>query len=174
MFGKSKNNNKNHTSKSEVVRVNGKLNEVTTIHDSKGNILHKVMSPLMVEFHSKDLAQVVVGSTILAIPLVYTQETWDLGMNLPFLNVIGIMLLSIFFISIFVYYNYYHDRLKKHKEHFFRRVFFTYFLAFFLVAVLLSLIGKTPWTTDILLAIKRVIIVSFPASMSAAITDSLK
>ena len=42
------------------------------------------------------------------------------------------------------------------------------------VAVLLTIIDKCPWGIDNLVAIKRVIIVAFPASMSAAVSDMLK
>ena len=46
--------------------------------------------------------------------------------------------------------------------------------ALLVVAVLMTLIQQCPWGTDTLLAIKRVIIVAFPASMSAVATDALK
>jgi hypothetical protein len=38
---------------------------------------------------------------------------------------------------------------------------------------LLSIIGKAPWQTDTLLAVKRTIIVTFPASMSATVSDGI-
>jgi len=37
--------------KKEVVRIAGKLKEIVTVRDEKGKILHKIISPLMVEFH---------------------------------------------------------------------------------------------------------------------------
>jgi hypothetical protein len=42
------------------------------------------------------------------------------------------------------------------------------------VGVLLTIIENCPWQTDYILAIKRIIIVAFPASMSATIADVLK
>jgi len=38
----------------------------------------------------------------------------------------------------------------------------------------LIIIEKCLWETDSILAIKRIIIVSFPASMNAAVSDSIK
>jgi len=38
----------------------------------------------------------------------------------------------------------------------------------------LTLIEKCPWGVDNILALKRMIIVAFPSSMSAAISDTLK
>ena len=174
MFGKLGKVGSGNTQKKELIRLNGKLNEVVSIHDSSGVLLHKVVSPIMVEFHFRDVVQVIVGATILAIPLGYTEETWVMGLSLPLINVLGLMFISMLFISTFVYYNYYQGRFRRHRVHFFRRVISTYVLSFVLVAIVLSLIGKAPWTTDVLLAIKRIIIVTFPASMSAAIADILK
>jgi hypothetical protein len=42
------------------------------------------------------------------------------------------------------------------------------------VGLLLTIIQKCPWGTDNLLAVKRILIVAFPASMSAAVSDTLK
>ena len=49
-----------------------------------------------------------------------------------------------------------------------------YGIALIVVAVLLTTIDKCPWGIDNLVAMKRVIIVAFPASMSAAVSDLLK
>ncbi len=42
----------------------------------------------MVEFRPRDLLQVLVGSSLLAIPMAFTAETWELGEQLPIINVI--------------------------------------------------------------------------------------
>jgi len=160
--------------KSEVVRIAGKLKEIVTIHDEKGNVLHKIISPLMVEFHPKDVLQVVIGASILAVPVGFTEETWNLGKTLPLKNVVGLLLLSLLFISVFVYHNYYKNRLKDHLGEFIKRVCSTYFISFIVVALLLTLIQRTPWNTDWIIAFKRVVIVTFPASMSAAVADVIK
>ena len=49
-----------------------------------------------------------------------------------------------------------------------------YIVSTVVVGVMLTILQKCPWGTDPLLAIKRIVIVTFPASMSAAITDVLK
>jgi uncharacterized membrane protein len=158
----------------EIIRIAGKLRELVTVKDESGNILHKVMSPLMLEFKIKDMLQVMVGASILAIPVGFTEETWSLAASLPLLNVLGFLALSLLFISSFVYYNYYRDNLKGQFDEFVKRVASTYFISFIIVALILTLIQRTPWTTDIILALKRVIIVAFPASMSAAVADMIK
>ncbi|MBU1111845.1 MAG: DUF2391 family protein [archaeon] len=161
------------TTKKEVVRVDGKLKEITTVKDLKGKILHKIIQPLRVEFHLKDLLEVIIGASILAIPVALTEETWRLGETLRILNLIGFLVISFLFIGGFVYYTYYRKHIKEHWTKFIKRVFFTYIISFLVVGMLLTLIDKAPWTTDWLLALKRVIIVTFPASMSGTIADTL-
>jgi len=83
--------------KQEMVRVAGKLKELVTITDERGKILHRVLNPVMVKFYSRDVMQIIVGASILAIPVAFTEETWNLGASLPFMNIIGLLLLSVLF-----------------------------------------------------------------------------
>lgn len=142
------------------------------VNNSNGIVLSNLFHH---EFLIKDVLQVVIGAGVLAIPVGFTEETWRLGEYLPLLNVFFFVLLSLTFISFFVYYNYHHKlKMKGHMDEFAKRVVFTYFFSFLVVAVLLTLIQKAPWQTDILLAFKRTALVTFPASMSAAVADTLK
>jgi uncharacterized membrane protein len=161
-------------SKREIIRVAGRLKELTVIKDDKGNVVHKILSPIMLEFRPKDVLQVIVGATILAIPVAFTEEVWNLGTVLPTANIASIAGLSLGFIAMFVYYNYYRTDFGQHWDEFLKRVFSTYFFSFLIVAFILTLVGQAPWTTDFVLAIKRAIIVAFPASMSATIADTIK
>jgi hypothetical protein len=43
-----------------------------------------------------------------------------------------------------------------------------------IVGLLLSVIEKCPWGVNNLLAIKRIIITAFPASMAATVSDAIK
>ena len=162
-------------SKHEIIRIDGVLKQVTTIRDASGNLLHKIISPLMVEFHPKDVLQVIVGASLLAIPVGFTEETWQLGITLPLLNVLLLFFTSLLFIGLFVYFTYHHKSLlRDHSDTFFKRIFATYILSFIVVAVLLTIIQRAPWDTSFLIALKRVIIVTFPASLGGAIVDTLK
>lgn len=165
---------KGFKTKTEVVRVAGKLKEIITVHDEAGNLLQKMMRPLMVEFYFRDLMQVIIGATVLAIPVGFTQEVWDLGYNLPMRNIFALAFISLVFISLFVYYNFYRDHLREHWFEFIKRILTIYLTSFLVVALMLTLIQVAPWQTDHVLAIKRVILVTFPASLSAAIADMIK
>lgn len=138
-------------------------------------IFRKIADPLFHEFHLKDVLQVIIGASILAIPVGFTKEVWEFGELLPMANIFGFIILSLLFISLFTYYHYHRAYgLKKHHKHFTRRVVFTYVLALFVVAIILTLIQKTPWQTDWVLAFKRIALVTFPASMSGTIADVIK
>lgn len=125
-------------------------------------------------FFLHDLVQVIVGATILAIPVSFTQEVWEFSVELPIINIIGIFFVSIIFISIFTYYHYHNISVKKNWTLFVKRVSLTYVFSFITVCILLILIDKAPIYQDLAVSFKRVILVTLPASMSAAIADTIK
>jgi len=145
------------------------------IKHGKEHIEPRKISPLVFDFHFKDIIQVMIGAVILAIPIGFTQETWELGETLPMWSIYAIIALSLFFISSFVYYNYYRDQsMAGQLKNFFKRSVSIYVASFIVVAVLLAVIQKAPWGVDAMLAFKRTVIVALPASMSAAIADVIK
>ncbi len=165
---------KNKEHQTTIKQIGGLLHKVIPIVDKSGEILSYALKPLMVEFKPKDVLQVIVGASILAIPLAFTGEAWDLGKELPLNNVLGLGALTIFFIALFVYFNYYNTYLGNHWFSYLKRVLTTYFLSALVVASILTIIQKCPWGVDNLLAIKRIIIITFPASMSATVSDTIK
>ncbi len=138
------------------------------------NLLYKVVEPILPEFKLKDVLQIVIGSSILAIPVGFTEEAWTLGLNLPILNIFVLLGISIIFIAFFTYYHYHRNGFSKYHRHFTTRVISTYMISFLVVGILLTLIQKAPWTTDWIVAFKRIVIVAFPASMSGTIADMIK
>ena len=161
--------------KKEFIRSGHRVLEVTT-YKKKGKVIHKLVTPINLKFRFRDAIQLMIGSAILAIPVGFTEETWALGQKLPIANILLLLLLSIFFISMFVYHHSYkqHIHIKQHLLEYVKRVLATYLVSFVVVAILLTIIKIAPWQTNFLLALKRTIIVSFPASMSAAIADTIK
>lgn len=157
-----------------IKRIEGRLHQIVPIADGTGKVVQHVIMPLMVELRPRDVMQIIVGAALLAIPVGFTEETWDLGERLPAPNVIALTLVSVLFIAAFVYYNFYRRHLRGHVFEFVKRVAAIYVLSLVVVGVLLTIIGKTPWGVDDALAVKRIVIVAFPASMSAAVSDMLK
>ena len=156
-----------------VQRISGYLHKVIPIVDSTGKIISHAIKPLKVELRRRDLMQIIVGASILSVPVAFTQETWDLGRDLPLLNVMILGALSIIFLGLHVYFAFYRYEFSDHVGEYLKRVAAIYMLSFMVVGILLSVIDKAPWQSDLLLAIKRTIIVTFPASMSAAVSDSI-
>jgi len=83
----------------------------------------KKHSHLIPEFHFEDFLQILIGAGVLAIPVGFTQETWELGEKLPSLNIGLIALISVLFISAFIYHHYYHKRLERHFPDFLERLY---------------------------------------------------
>ncbi len=156
-----------------VKRLGETLHKVIPLLDSAGEIVQYAVKPLMVELKLRDLVQIVVGASILAVPVAFTEEVWNLGERLPNRNIGGLMLLSIVFVGLFVYFNFYRGFLRRYAFEFVKRVAAIYLLSLLCVGAILYLVQQLP-LADPGVALKRAIIVAFPASMSAAVSDMLK
>ncbi|WP_265244014.1 DUF2391 family protein [Muriicola sp. Z0-33] len=157
-----------------IKRIGGYLHRVVPIADKSGEIISYALKPLMLEFKPRDIMQVIIGSALLAIPVSFTEEAWNLGETLPIFNVWIIATLSLVLISVFVYFNFYKVTLKGYVLDFIKRIIGTYLISLIVVALILTLIEKCPWGIDNALAIKRIIIVTFPAAMSGTLSDTIK
>lgn len=160
--------------KISIRRIGGYLHRVIPVTDATGKVLSHFLKPVMIEFRPRDLMQVIVGASILAVPVAFTEETWNLGKELPLFNVLLLSALSLIFIGLFVYLNFYRFMLKGNVIEYCKRVCAIYFFSLVVVGALLTIIERCPWGIDNMLAIKRILIVAFPAAMSASLSDSLK
>lgn len=151
----------------------GYLHAVIPILDRSGQVIERVVKPLMVEVRGRDVVQIMVGSAILAIPVGFTEEAWGLGARLPPANIVGLSAISLAFIGTFVYTNFYRFYLKEYVWEYAKRVVVIYGLSLGIVGILLTLIQQCPWGIDNWLAVRRIVVVAFPASLSATVTDAL-
>ena len=140
----------------KIRRVGGYLHRVVPMADGAGKVLSYALSPLMVEFRPRDLMQVVVGASILAVPVAFTEETWNRAAQLPFLNVLGLSLLSAVFIALFVYFNFYRFAMKGHVFEYCKRVAAIYIFSLLVVGIILTIIQKCDWRIDSLVALKQI------------------
>ncbi len=159
---------------STTKRIGGILHKITPVADMSGEILSYALRPLMVEFKLRDILQVSVGSALLAIPVSFTEEAWRLAETLADGKIIGIGVFSLVLTAVFVFSNFYRMNFKGHELSFVKRVLGTYLISATIVGIILTLIDKCPWGVDNILAIKRIIIVAFPAAMSGTLSDSIK
>ena len=156
----------------EFKRVGGALYEFFIIKNDQGKIIQRISIPLKVELKIYDIMENVVGANILAVPVAFTEEVWDMGDQLPWFNILLLSLVSILFMGSFIYFTSYRKHLKMFRKEYAKRIISTYFLSLLIVGLLLTIVDKCPWTEDLSLALKRTIIGAFPASLSATVTDN--
>lgn len=157
-----------------IKRIGGYLHRVVPIADISGEIISYALKPIMLEFNPRDIMQVIIGSALLAIPVSMSEEAWNLGESLPTSSIWMIAVLSLIMISVFVYFNFYKITLKGYVLEFLKRVVGTYLISLLVVAVVLTIIQKCPWGVDNILAMKRIVVVAFPAAMSGTLSDTIK
>ena len=120
----------------------------------------------------EDIVQICLGSTILAIPVALTEEAWAMSTTLPQLNIILIFLTSLIFNGCFIYYGVYEGAIKGKILRFISRIAINYVITLITVAYILFLLGILPTHFEFHLWLHRIILISFPASLSGAVVDS--
>lgn len=159
--------------KTEVKRVNGYLKEVITFFDDSGKPISHIINPLMVELKPRDILQIFVGAFLISAPLCFTDEVWQLSINMKDLNVFMLTIVSIVTVTLFIYFNFYRFKLKGNLIEFVKRISATYLITALSVILILFLIDKLPIETPYI-AFKRVLIISFPALFGAVLSDYIK
>lgn len=121
--------------------------------------------------NTEDIIQVIVGSSALTIPVAFSEESWRLSETLPILNLVVIILLSLLFINIYSFQGIFQGKIKHRLSHFVLRTIIDYGVTFFVVFIILFALNRMPIIEEPLIAFKRIIILSFPASMGGVIVD---
>ena len=124
-------------------------------------------------FNREDLFQVIIGSAALTLPVAFTEESWKLSQTLPWLNIILVILLSLLFINLYSISSIFSGQINHRLPYFILRTIIDYIITLFVVFIILLAINRMPIISDPITALKRIIILSFPASMGGVIVDSL-
>lgn len=119
----------------------------------------------------EDIIQVIVGSSALTIPVAFSEESWRLSETLPTFNLIVIILISLLFINIYSFQGIFQGQIKHRLSHFVLRTIIDYSVTFIVVFIILFALNRMPLLEEPLIAFKRIIILSFPASMGGVIVD---
>ena len=127
---------------------------------------------IMKKLNFEDIIQVCIGSSILAIPIAFTEEAWRISESLPQFKTILVFLTSIFFNACFIYYGVYEGSIKNKLMLFLSRIAINYALTFMTVTYILYLLDILSNSNSFISLIPKVVVVSFPASLSGAIVDS--
>ncbi|UUO22095.1 DUF2391 family protein [Colwellia sp. M166] len=124
-------------------------------------------------FNGEDASQIAIGAFAMALPVSFSEEVWLLGESLPLTNLLLITLLSLFFLVYFAYFSIFQANVKNRIPMFIFRIIIAYLITLMVVALVLTSLNQFPITTLPDIAIKRMIIVTMPASLGAIIVDSL-
>ncbi len=123
-------------------------------------------------FNLEDASQVLVGAFALAVPISFSEEAWRLGESLPMTNLLMLLSLSVIFLSFFAYQSVFQSRIRHRVSIFIFRIVIAYSIAAVVVALVLLCLDKLPLLTEPVVAIKRIIVITMPASMGAIVVDS--
>ncbi|MDA0130067.1 DUF2391 family protein [Vibrio sp. MarTm2] len=127
---------------------------------------------MKLNFNIEDAGQIFVGAFALAVPISFSEEAWKLGETLPALNIFMLVVLSAVFLTLFTYESVFQRDIKQRKAVFVFRIVSAYLMAAMVVALVLLCIDKLPLFSDPLLSLRRVIVITMPASMGAIVVDS--
>lgn len=123
-------------------------------------------------FNSEDAIQVCVGAFALAVPISFSEEAWTLGATLPTINVVLLLILSLVFLAGFAYQSIFQANIRTRIRIYLFRIVIAYFIAAIIVALVLLSLDKLPLISDTVVAVKRIIVITMPASMGAIVVDS--
>lgn len=121
--------------------------------------------------NTEDIIQVIIGSAALTVPIAFSEESWKLSETLPILNIIVLIFLSLLFISLYSIQGIFQGQIKHRLSHYAFRIVIDYGVSLFVVFIVLFALNRMPIFDDTMIAIKRIIILAFPASMGGVIVD---
>jgi len=123
-------------------------------------------------FNFEDASQIFVGAFALAVPISFSEEAWRLGETLPHTNLLMLLTLSVIFLTLYTYQSVFQKDIQSRKLVFVSRIIIAYIMTALVVALVLFCLNKLPFFEDPLIAIKRIIVITMPASMGAIVVDS--
>ena len=121
----------------------------------------------------EDIMQVVVGASALAVPVAFSEESWNLGKTLPVYNILFIVVMSLLFINLYSFHSIFQQNIRSRVPSFVFRTLLDYGITLCVVFLVLIALDRMPLLSEPVIAIKRIFVLSFPASMGAVVVDSL-
>jgi uncharacterized membrane protein len=108
----------------------------------------------------------------LAFPVAATEEVWNLGAELSLGRVLMFAVVSILLLATVIYVIHGHEGHPLSHKTFILRVVGTYAATFAISALLLLGFDRLDLFQEPLVALKRTILIAFPASFAATFVDS--
>jgi uncharacterized membrane protein len=120
----------------------------------------------------EDIGQITIGAFVLAVPISFSEEAWNFGETLHFPNLVLLFILSLGFLALYAHQSVFQGRIVHRHMVFILRIIIAYIIAGIVVTLVLLSLDKFPFLTDPIVAIKRLIVITMPASMGAIVVDS--
>ena len=118
-----------------------------------------------------DLAEVALGACIIGFPVAASEAVWSLSLELSIGRVLTWAVVTVLILSAVVYSIHRDDRSTLSHTFYLSRVAMTYSLTMLISAMLLLGVDRLDLFHDPIIALKRTIIVAFPASLAATLVD---
>lgn len=144
---------------------------------SKGKeIFSKVATTVLPnKFAFKDIAQQVVGATILSAPFAVTEEVWNLAKNLNPINLVFIVLITIVFDILLFHYTRYQATENRKIFDISKRIISIIIVTYVTSAIVLTVFGVIGGKIlDPYWAMKLVVMVGLFANIGAGTADLIK
>jgi len=126
------------------------------------------------KFAFKDIAQQIVGATILSAPFAVTEEVWNLANNLNATNIVALIFITILFdILMFNYTKY--QNLEKRRLMLPLRIISLIFVTYVTSGIVLSIFGVIGGQIhDPIWAMKLIVMVGLFANIGASTADLIR
>tara|TARA_B110000305_G_C19246854_1_gene542769 strand:- start:75 stop:473 length:399 start_codon:yes stop_codon:yes gene_type:complete len=121
----------------------------------------------------EDVIQVSVGASAFAVPVAFSEESWNLSRTLPWCNVAFIVFISLLFVALYAYQVIFQGEVKHRLGGFVTRILVDYMITALIVFIILIALNRMPILSEPIIALKRIIVLSFPASMGGVVIDGL-
>jgi uncharacterized membrane protein len=127
---------------------------------------------MTLNLNGEDIAQIVIGASVLAVPISFSEEAWVSAIDLPLPNLLLVFLLSLGFLALYAYQSLFQASVKNRRFVFVFRILLAYLLTAVVVGVVLLALDKLPLFSEPVIALKRIVLIAMPASMGAIVVDS--
>jgi uncharacterized membrane protein len=126
------------------------------------------------KFATKDIAQQIVGATILSAPFAVSEEVWNLAKGLDIVHIISLVIVTIFFdVLLFNYTKY--QNLERKKLMLPLRIISLIIVTYVTSAVVLSVFGVIGGQIqDPFWAMRLIVMVGLFANIGASTADLIK
>ncbi len=127
--------------------------------------------PARQQIRWNDLAEVALGACIIGFPVATSEAVLSLSLELSIGRVLTWAVVTVLILSAVVYSIHRDDRSMLSNKSYLMRVAMTYSLTMLISAMLLFGVDRLDLFHDPIVALKRTIIVAFPASLAATLVD---